>query len=355
MRLLITTQAVDLNDPVLGFFHSWITEMSKRCESVHVVCLKEGRHALPANVSVHSLGKPSFSKASQGNGNRFFSRIKYVWSFYRYVWSLRKEYDSVFVHMNQEYVLLGGKFWWLLRKRVVLWRNHKMGSIGTHIAGLFAHTVCYTSPSAYVASFRNAVRMPVGIDTDFFKPKGIADPHSLLFLGRLDAVKKPDVFLRAMDILRRDGNPAHADVYGDPTPGREDFARKLKADFSSLKRVSFHSGVRNDETPAIYNAHAIYVNLTPSGSFDKTIGEAMACGSVVVVANDAVRDVVPPACLVDPQSVESVAAGLRAALALSGDKRKELAHKMREYIVNEHSLSLLASRLLSLYTPAART
>ena len=57
MRLLICTQTVDLNDPVLGFFHGWIAAFSRHCESVHVICLKEGRHSLPANVFVHSLGK----------------------------------------------------------------------------------------------------------------------------------------------------------------------------------------------------------------------------------------------------------------------------------------------------------
>ena len=159
MRLLIVTQAVDLNDPILGFFHSWIEELAKRCESVHVICLKEGRHNLPANVRIHSLGKESG-----------VSRLHYIWRFYKYIWVLRNEYDTVFVHMNQEYVLLGGKFWRLWRERIILWRNHKMGSIWTHIAGFFAHTVCYTSPSAYVASFKNAVHMPIGIDTDVFKP-----------------------------------------------------------------------------------------------------------------------------------------------------------------------------------------
>jgi len=355
MRLLITTQAVDINDPVLSFFHGWLEQFAKHCESVHVICLKEGRHALPANVSVHALGKrPLQGLPLESKGSPWIARTQYIWRFYKYIWTFRKEYDSVFVHMNQEYVLLGGKFWWLLGKRVIFWRNHKMGSVWTHIAGFFAHTVCYTSPEAYVARFKNAIQMPIGIDTNLFKPSAAPAPAgTILFLGRLDAVKKSDVFLHAMEILRRDGNPAHADVYGDPTQGREDFARKLKADFASLKRVSFHAAVRNDETPAIYNAHAIYVNLTPSGSFDKTIGEAMACGCTVVAANDAVQSAVPPACLVDPQSVESVAAGLRAALALSPDKRKELAYKMRQYIVKEHSLALLASRLFALYKPAA--
>ena len=108
MKLLITTQAVDLDDPVLGFFHRWIEELSKRFDTISVICLKEGRHSLPANVSVYSLGK-------EGG----VSRIAYVLNFYRYIWKLRNDYDAVFVHMNQEYVLLGWKFWWLLGKRVV--------------------------------------------------------------------------------------------------------------------------------------------------------------------------------------------------------------------------------------------
>jgi len=354
VRLLITTQAVDLNDPVLGFFHSWITEISKRCESVHVICLKEGRHNLPKNVAVYSLGKHSFQGLPlESKGSPWIMRIRYIWRFYKYIWTFRKEYDSVFVHMNQEYVLLGGKFWWLWGKRVVLWRNHKMGSVWTHIAGFFAHTVCYTSPSAYVASFRNARQMPIGIDTGSFKPSGSADPHSLLFLGRLDAVKKPEILLQALEILAREKVSYNVDIIGDPTPGREAFANELKKNFSHVPHVVFKPAIRNDEALAVYNAHAIYVNLTPSGSFDKTIGEAMACGCIVVVTNDAVRDIIPPAFLVDVQSVESVAAGLRAALALSEDKRKNLASNMREYVVSEHSLALLASRLFALYKPVA--
>ncbi len=123
MKLLICTQAVDLDDPVLGFFHRWIAEFSKRCESVHVICLKSGRFSLPSNVYVHSLGKESGR-----------SRVKYVFNFYRHIFALRGTYDSVFVHMNSEYVVLGGLLWRGGRKRIVLWRNHKMPGLTTRIA-----------------------------------------------------------------------------------------------------------------------------------------------------------------------------------------------------------------------------
>lgn len=350
MRLLIITQAVDEDDPVLGFFHRWVYEFAKHCEFIHVICLKEGRHSLSANVSVHSLGKRSFQGLPlESKGSPWIARTQYVWRFYKYIWKLRKEYDAVFVHMNQEYVLLGGVFWLLSGKRVVLWRNHKMGSLFTRIAALLSHAVCYTSPSAYVASFGNAVQMPIGVDTDSFKPRGAADPRSILFLGRLDAVKRPEVFLQALDVLAKKGVAFRADIVGDPTPGREQFALELKEKFASVPNVSFKAAISNAEATAAYNSHAVYVNLTPSGSFDKTIGEAMASGCVVVAQNDAVRAVVPKDSFVDISSANSVARGIEHALLLDKGSRAALSRKLRAYAVGNLSLPLLSPRLFALY------
>jgi len=192
MRLLITTQAVDRNDQALGFFHGWLEEFAKHFERIEVICLEEGEHNLPKSVSVHSLGK-----------ERGASRVEYIFHFYHYIFSLWGKHDAVFVHMNQEYALLGGTLWRLGGKRLVLWRNHKKGSAWTRIAALLAHKVCHTSPEAYVARYANAVRMPIGVDTALFKPRAAPGQDAILFLGRLDAVKKPDIFLEAIEQLKK--------------------------------------------------------------------------------------------------------------------------------------------------------
>ena len=57
MKLLITTQTVNINDPVLGFFHRWLKEFAENCEQVTVICLQVGEYQLPPNVKVISLGK----------------------------------------------------------------------------------------------------------------------------------------------------------------------------------------------------------------------------------------------------------------------------------------------------------
>ena len=138
LRLLITTQAVDLDDPVLGFFHRWVEELARHCEHISVICLKEGRHSLPANVTVYSLGKSAQGRPASG-WERFWLRIHYTFRFYRYIWSLRRDYDAVFVHMNPEYIVLGGVFWRLLGKRIGLWYVHKSVTLRLRIAVFFAH------------------------------------------------------------------------------------------------------------------------------------------------------------------------------------------------------------------------
>jgi glycosyltransferase involved in cell wall biosynthesis len=340
MRLLVCTQAVDLDDPVLGFFHRWLEEFADHVERIEVLCLKKGRYALPRNVHIHSLGKEDGA-----------SRGAYVARLYRHVFALRG-CDAVFVHMNEEYILLAGLLWRLFGTRVVLWRNHAVGTWRTSLAGKIAHVVCYTSPLAYVANFKNAVRMPIGIDTHTFAPMGEAPLERVLFLGRLDEVKRPDIFLTAIEKLSKSHAEVRADVYGDPTPGRKAYADELKKRFAPLSNVAFRGAVSNDTTPAIYQSHGTYVNLTPSGSFDKTIGEAAACGCILVVANEALRDVLPTQLLVNADSPDSVAKGIKAALALSEGERRALSERLQAYVRDNHSLELLRARLLKVLYPS---
>jgi len=334
MKLLIVTQAVDTEDPVLGFFVRWLEEFSKHAEHIEVICLKEGKHTLPANVRVYALGKPA-------------SRLRYIFNFYKYIFSL--DYDAVFVHMNQEYVILGGLFWRLRGTKVIQWRNHKMGSLLTRLAIALSNTICYTSPDAFVARYKNARRMPIGIDTDFFVPPSTTAPNdSVLFLGRLDPVKKVAEFIEA---LKGVSVPFHADIYGSPTLPGSPYARRIVAQAQPLIEkgvLRMHPGVSYERTRELYQSHAIYVNLTPSGSFDKTIGEAAASGCVVVCANSAMRDVVSPALLVRDDDAQDIARGVSAALGLLVQERAAEAKKLRSYVEQEHSLTLLMMNMRTL-------
>ncbi|OHB05167.1 MAG: hypothetical protein A3A26_02605 [Candidatus Zambryskibacteria bacterium RIFCSPLOWO2_01_FULL_47_14] len=283
MRLLIITQKVDKNDPVLGFMHRWLEEFNKNFEKVTIICLEKGEHNLPNKI--FPLGK---------------RKLKALFNFYKYIWQERNNYDAVFVHMNQEYVLLAGDIWWLLGKKVYLWRNHAKGNMLTDLAVFLSDKVFCTSPSSYTAKFKKTVLMPVGIDTDFFKPDPNISraPNSVLFLGRISPVKK---VLEFIDWAETEGSrivtiagPILDKEYGEKVKlkiavrGSEEPSGS-RGENSKLK-INFIGPVTNEETLKLYQSHEIYANFTPAGSFDKTIIEAAACGCKLEVRNPAAKN-----------------------------------------------------------------
>lgn len=335
MTLFIVTQAVDTEDPVLGFFVRWIAEFSKRVGHIDVICLKEGKHTLPANVRVHSLGKERGAA----------SRTVYAWRFLSLAWRLRRDYDAVFVHMNQEYILIAGWLWKLLGKRVYLWRNHYAGSLLTDSAAGFCTKIFCTSKHSYTAKYKKTILMPVGVDTERFFPDARIQrkPHSILFLARMSPSKRSEMLIDALAELAREGRTFTASFVGSPLPRDEAYYAGLKARTSMLgfkDTVSFLPAVSNDTTPDLYRAHQIFVNTSPSGMLDKTLFEAAASGCAVLAASkdfaaaagqgayfDSARalaehltvlltgpDVRPPATLVEQNSLSALAEKLIGAM-----------------------------------------
>lgn len=348
MRLLILTQKVDKKDSVLGFFHNWILELSKKFERVSVICLEKGDYDLPDNVRVYSLGKESGK-----------NKIKYVKNFFNLILGLHKEYDVVFVHMNQEYILLGGFIWRILRKKIYLWRNHQLGNIFTKIAVWYSNKIFCTSKFAYVAKYKKTLLMPAGIDTELFKPRANLPAgkvgslelrekgKKILFLGRMDKIKKPDLLVEALDILNKKNIDFVCNFYGDPTPNTGDYYEFIKKEVEKLNlsgKIKFYKAVSNYETPKIYNEHDIYVNLTPTGSFDKTILEAAVSGCLLVIVNKSLSGEIDDR-MIAKETPDDIAKKIIFWLDTPDDFNKKICEKLANYVINNHSLKTLTEKL----------
>ncbi|MBU2159101.1 glycosyltransferase [Patescibacteria group bacterium] len=277
MKLLFITQAIDLDDPVLSVYHDWAAALAPKFESIEVIALKVGRHNLPQNVRVHSLGK------EEGRQTRFAYSIRFL----KLVWNLRRSYDSVFVHMNQEYILLAGLVWEFLQKPVYLWRNHYAGSVLTDIAAAFCTKVFCTSKHSYTAKYKKTMFMPVGVDTQRFTPAPeIREPRSILFFARIAPSKRPELLLEALSKLSEEGITYTASFVGSPLKKDEDFYISLKQRAEQITgNIQFIPGVTNDNAPEIFQSHEIFVNCSPPGMFDKMLFEAAAAGCVVVAVS----------------------------------------------------------------------
>lgn len=346
MRLLILTQKIDRNDDVLGFMHGWAREFARQLEKVTVVCLYKGEYHLPENVRVLSLGK------EQGK-----SRVRYLFNFYKYIFRERKNYDAVFVHMNQEYILLGALVWKILGKKTAFWYNHTNGNFLTKIAMFMADVVCHTSPFAYTAGTKKSQRMPAGIDVILFKTneKISREPKSIMYIGRIAPLKKVDILIEAARILEEEGIDFVLDIYGAVAAKDGDYFEQLKRASVSLQekgKLFFRGAVPNEKTPAIFNAHLVSVNLTPKGNYDKTILEGMACGTLPLVSSPAFNDIIPPEFRFRENDSRDLAEKIKFVFSLSPVAVAKYGADCRRAVEKNHALTNLVSKILTLCFPS---
>ncbi len=337
MKVLVITQSVDIHNTTLGFFHRWLEEFAERFESVSVICLQEGEHNLPHNVHVYSLGK------EKGN-----SRVQYIMTFFTYMWKYRKEYDAVFVHMNQEYIVLGGWLWKLLGKNVFFWRNHPYGNIWTRIAVWLSDQVFCTATGSFTARYKKTIVMPAGVDTKIFtddilvqKVKG-----SLLVFGRIAPVKRIEKAIDITASLLAEGVKVELSIVGDALPRDHEYVEGLKKRVTGAHiepQVAFVRGVDFVNAPKTYQNHEIFLNFTESGSFDKTVIEALACGTKVLVSNTSMKNLVPEGSYTTGER-DDILEKIKALLSL--DHTAEEVYRMHaKKFVESQGLSTLMNEL----------
>ncbi|MEK7463431.1 MAG: glycosyltransferase family 4 protein [Patescibacteria group bacterium] len=349
MKLLIITQSIDMNNPVLGFFCRWVEEFSRRYEKVIVIALGVGEYHLPENVKVLSLGKEEFI-SSHSYYSHVIRRLVLIYRFYRYIWSERKNYDAVFVHMNQEYVLLGWKFWWLTGKKIMFWRNHPKGSLLTNLAVLLSNRVFCTSKYSYTAKFKKTEIVPVGIDMDLFKRRSEIKklPNSILFLGRISPVKNTDLLIEALNLLNKENFSFNAAIIGDVADKDRKYCELIKnkiREYGLEKEMDFREAVTPKETPDLYNKYELFVNLTLTGSMDKTIFEAMACETLVLTSNQALKGFIDNVFVINENDVIQLVSRIKEIISLPDDKKNKLGRELRSFAVEKHSLEKLMEKI----------
>ena len=322
MRLLIVTQAVDAKDPVLGFFVRWVEEFAKHVDRVEIICLREGTHAFPSHVRVHSLGKEYAA----------VNRIVYVYRFLSLIRELRGSYDAVFVHMNPEYVILGGLFWRLWGKRIALWYTHKAVNLRLRAAVACADIVFTASKESFRLRTDKLQIMGHGIDTELFSPDpSIARVDSMLSVGRLTKSKRHDLIIRAAAMAGRELRIA----------GEGPEHRNLDMLAKSLGvRTHFLGGFSQSQLRDEYRRSAALFHASETGSLDKVVLEALATNTPVITTSGAYHDLPVHSVAATPEAIAEAVVHLEKNIDRSTSVR------------NNHSLERLIPAIIdSLRTP----
>ncbi len=351
MRLLILTQKVDINDDVLGFFHGWITEFAKNCEKITVVCLKKGEYNLPENVRVLSLGKETGE-----------SKIKYLVNFYKYIWQERKNYDSVFVHMNQIYVILGAVIWRLLGKKIGLWYAHGNAGSGLRLAEKLANYVFTPTPDSFRLESHKINVLGHGIDTDKFnlltdKIKN-SNEINIITIGRISPSKDYETLILAIDYLRDRHQDKKIKVKIIGKPG--DFSQKkylenlhcLVAEKKLNEQINFIGSIPNKDIASYLQSADLFVNMSHTGGLDKAVLEAMSSGIPVLTCNETFEKVLGDLknkLMFPKKDWRELANRIKYVVSLSAEEQNKIGADLRKIVEADHELKNLIEKIILLY------
>ena len=352
MKLLIVTQKIDRDDSDLGFFWCWVLHFAQSFEKVTVICLERGKS--PAGeissekVEILSLGKEDG-----------VSRAEYVRRFWKYIRERRSDYDCVLVHMNPEYVLLGGLFWRWWGKKVILWYTHGTVTMKLRIAVLLSSvTLTATKKSCRVSSKKVRV-VGHGIDTEYFKEwTRVPDKTmKLITVGRVSPVKDFETIIHALGRVKEAGFQFVFTVVGGPVTVSDNlYLEKVKLLASQTKLtlgkdIVFSGPVfHRDVLEHLYTAD-LFLHASRTGSLDKVVLEAMATALPVLSSSEASKEVFGEHVEELPfreGDDEALAKKILAFSKKSQEERNLLGFKLHTIVRRNHSLTHLVNKIREL-------
>lgn len=337
MKLLIITQSVDCDHPILGFFHRWIEEFAKHCESVTVIGQAVGRHALPHNVCVLSLGK-----------ERGLPRFLQLFRFWLFIILHRRAYDAVLVHMTPVWVVLGWKIWFFLRKPVYLWYEARGKRITLRFALCIVRKVFSASAHGMPLRTRKSVVVGHGIDTARFAPGGAPrEAHLLVTVGRITAAKRIPIILHALAALPA---PYHLVIVGAPVTGEDQVTHAEL--LALIHRLRLHDRIAmrtlsHAALPPLLQRATLFLHASAT-ALDKAVLEAMACGCAVVSCADAVQPILPETLRAHPEEMAGVAQWF---CSLPQAEQNDLRQELRRTVTEHHGFARLIARLCEEMSP----
>ncbi|MFA6339072.1 MAG: glycosyltransferase family 4 protein [Candidatus Paceibacterota bacterium] len=347
MRLLIITQKIDENDGVLGFMHDWIAGFAEQLESVIAVGLSVGEQHLPSNVKVLSLGKESGA-----------SKIKYLWNFFKYIYQERNNYDEVFVHMNQIYILLGGLVWKMMGKKVSLWYAHGATPTSLKIAEYFTDIIFTSTKSGCRLSSKKIKVVGQGINVNRFllseeRFTNKDRPFRIVTVGRISPVKDYETLINATnEIYLIYKNIEVIIVGGVGIMEQKEYLDRMQGLVTSKSIdhiVSFKGSISNKEIlPYLYNAD-LFVNTSLTGSLDKAMLEAMATGLPVFTCNESMLEVLGDLkyrMMFNKRDYVELSEKILEFLELNTEVRQELGTLLRDIVVKDHSLKAFVKKII---------
>ena len=342
MKLLMITRKVDRNDALAGFTWNWVKKIGENLDKLYVISWQSGDASeLPNNVEVIFL-------PDQG-------KIKKVFVLWHKLINILPKVDGLFCHMNPEYTILSAPLAKIFGKYTVSWYTHKQVNWRRRLMELLANRIITASLSSfrYPLFPKKVAVIGHGIDIDKFKSlKSKVESQgnfNIVSVGRISPTKDYQSIIKALDILGH--KSIKLKIIGDVIlEVQRQYLNNLKQMVTAMnleERVEFIGWIPNQNMPVYYQQTDLFINMSGTGSVDKVVLEAMACGCLVLTSNEAFETILPKELMVEKNNPHQLAEKIKWLKDLSDDEKNKMELELRQEVVENHNLDKLVVKIIN--------
>ncbi|MEP7356321.1 MAG: glycosyltransferase family 4 protein [Anaerolineales bacterium] len=347
MNVLIVNYEMDDASPVLAWQARVAREVAGLVEHVVVLTEKIGRHSGAPNMAVEAFGRlPLGLPRRVGLPLLFNARVARLCRQHRV--------EVCFVHMAADWAYYLYPALRLLRIPILLWYAHGTVTPRLRLALACASRVVTSTPEGFRIRTPKLRVIGQGVDTELFQAPGSRPDTSaaMVTIGRVSRRKRLDVLLEVMAELNRTTSAPSLKlrVIGPPlTADDQVYQQSLQTEAQRLglsQQVTFEGHVPLERLPDIYQTAWLHLNVSNTGSLDKTVLEALACGCPVLTSNPAFRELLAgfPEMLIGDERPAAIA---QQVLTLSERRASFDPQALRSLIVGQHDLKSFARKLVA--------
>ncbi|HZR84619.1 MAG TPA: glycosyltransferase family 4 protein [Candidatus Binatia bacterium] len=353
MRLLVVTFAMDDASPVLAWQQRLVSRLADRSDQIVVLTEQLGGFEQRANLEV--VGVPrAFCRAPLR-----FLRAKWLMLPYLLAMVRNRRFDVCLVHMNIAWAYRLRPILTMLNVPIVMWYAHGAVSWRLRLALSCADRVVTSTPEGFRIPSAKVRVIGQAVDTDVFVPRpNTRGGHDVLYVGRISPRKRVDLVLEAFAALGKidPTTPYRLRLIG-PCVTREDrryaeAVRRRAHGLGCAERIEWLGPIPMSEIAELYGTAFVHLNLSATGSMDKTVMEALACGCPVLTSNEAFRNTLAelPAMLVYDESPEAIARQLQI---LHATHSQFVPERLRALVAHRHDLGGHVDRIYAVLEEAA--
>jgi glycosyltransferase involved in cell wall biosynthesis len=346
LRVLLVNFTLDRKSPVLAWQAAVAEALARRVEAVHVFTEWLGEFTAPDRLTLDAMPHRPF-----GIPRRLGGAWSMVPRLQRIIDRFRP--DVCFVHMAHEWCYRIGP---LLSARgipLLLWYAHGSVPWKLHLSARAATRIVTSTPEGFRIETPKKRVIGQAIDTALFNIAADRAPAlELVTVGRVSRRKRVHLIIEAMaEVIRRRGFEQARLIVAGPELTADDAAypRELDARIAELglsRHVRLPGSMTQAETAALYTSAALHVNVSETGSMDKTVMEALASGCPVLTSNVAFRNELAafPQMLIHGPTPPLL--GARMAEWLEG--RYDIApERLRALVTGRHDLDGWVDRIVA--------